>query len=407
MVKFDGTYCLVRTQEQCDWLAQWYGEEAKQMVGCKLTCHIKELPGNKFASAFLIDKFPEYNSYTLCTEGVENCIDVAMFGGKAKLTFHRTANGFKSCMQSEKLGKWEWEDEFCPEGLKVTTKKDGKCMTEMWKRVICENGLYVCTKTTNVEKFMKEIKTPDDMIAMMDDYKLYWKSCGDNLKMVEWFGDTEVCFTCKLDEETDYVWPVEGIPPSKYCVSRTGCGKYTSVVKDEAGNETEWKFEFCGEGVKIDGRNLKTGSTCCFEMCKQPPFFGKFKCISHAGSKEVLKLLGCSEAEACKMEQDMNGLTAELHHKGPMVRYIYCMGGSKLDILFKWDEEVCYVDPVMKCEVKMIVTKTGENCVKVISKMPMATLVANLTFNPNFLVEKVCVEGLDCMPWTAIYKRCC
>ena len=91
------------------------------MVGAKLTCHIKELPNKKFCSAFEFDGFPQYNSYTLTTEGVENNIDVPMFGGKSKLTFHRTGNGFTSVMESETMGKWEWVDEFCPEGLKVVS----------------------------------------------------------------------------------------------------------------------------------------------------------------------------------------------------------------------------------------------------------------------------------------------
>lgn len=124
-------------------------------------------------------------------------------------------------------------------------------MTENWVRVIEENGFYVTTKITNVEKFLKETGTPAEMIDTIGDYKMCWKSCGDNIKMVEWFGETEVTFTSKLDEENDYVWPVAGVPPSKYCVTRTGNGKYTSMVKDEAGNESEWTFQFCGEGAKI------------------------------------------------------------------------------------------------------------------------------------------------------------
>ena len=124
-------------------------------------------------------------------------------------------------------------------------------MTENWVRVIEENGFYVTTKITNVEKFLKETGTPAEMIDTIGDYKMCWKACGDNIKMVEWFGETEVTFTSKLDEESDYVWPVAGVPASKYCITRTGNGKYTSMVKDEAGNESEWTFQFCGEGAKI------------------------------------------------------------------------------------------------------------------------------------------------------------
>ena len=79
---------------------------------------------------------------------------------------------------------------------------------------------------------------------------------------------------------------------------------------------------------------------------------------------------------------------------------------QNLDIMFKWDEEVCFVDPVVNQTCHMVATKTGGNCVKVVTKMPNATIVANCTFNPNFVVEKCHIDGLDCMPWTVIYKRC-
>merc|ERR1711879_904289 len=85
---------------------------------------------------------------------------------------------------------------------------------------------------------------------------------GDKIRMTEYFGDAmKVTFTSTLDHEEDYKWPIEGIPASKYCVTRTAPGKYTSVVKDAEGRESEWKFEFCGQGLKITGRDLKTGCT--------------------------------------------------------------------------------------------------------------------------------------------------
>lgn len=123
-------------------------------------------------------------------------------------------------------------------------------MTEMWKKVVEENGFYVTTKCTNVREFLKLQGVPDSMMDCMEDYKLCWKICGDKFGMREYFGEKRVDFRGALDQEADYHW-MEGMPASKYCVTRTAPGKYTSVVKDAEGRMSEWKLEFCGEGLKI------------------------------------------------------------------------------------------------------------------------------------------------------------
>ena len=88
------------------------------MVGVKCTMHIKELPGKKVATAFLVDKHPEYNSMTLTTEDVDNYVDLAMFGGKATIKYSRTAKGYTSVVTTEKMGKWEYEEEYSEQGFK-------------------------------------------------------------------------------------------------------------------------------------------------------------------------------------------------------------------------------------------------------------------------------------------------
>ena len=88
------------------------------MAGVKCTMHIKELPGKKVACAFLVDKHPEYNSMTLTTEDVDNCVDLAMFGGKATIKYSRTAKGYTSVVTTEKMGKWEYEEEYSEQGFK-------------------------------------------------------------------------------------------------------------------------------------------------------------------------------------------------------------------------------------------------------------------------------------------------
>merc|ERR1712018_51397 len=107
-MKVSGTYELVRTQEDCDWLAQWFGKEmCDKMVGCKMVIHIKELPNNKIACQFIVEKFPELNCTTLTTEGVVNHFDAPIYGGKASLTYKRTEKGYQSVVESQTTGKWE------------------------------------------------------------------------------------------------------------------------------------------------------------------------------------------------------------------------------------------------------------------------------------------------------------
>jgi len=351
--------------------------------------------------------FPEYNGTTITTEGVENCVDIPLWGGKAKLTYKQTKPGcFTSCVDTEAAGKWEIEEEYCESGIKSVVKKDGKSMTEMWQRVVDENGFYVTCKTTNVHEFMKQQKMPEDWMHTLDDYKLCWKSCGDKIRMTEYFGDAmKVTFTSTLDHEEDYKWPIEGIPASKYCVTRTAPGKYTSVVKDAEGRESEWKFEFCGQGLKITGRDLKTGCTCCYEMVKQMPIYGKWKVISVANAKDTLKLLEVPEPMATELANDTSG-TLCISHKGAMNGYKYCSKAFNVDVMFKWDEETCYFDPVLKANNTFVATQCGQNMIKSVSKNDKHNMIATMTFGENFMVEKCHLEGLECMQWTVIYKRC-
>jgi len=222
--------------------------------------------------------------------------------------------------------------------------------------------------------------------------------------MREWFGDRVVDFCGQLDVEGDYEW-FEGVPPSKYLTTKTGPGKYASVVKDGEGRVSEWTMQFCGEGLKFCGRDMKTGTTCSYEMAKESDIFGKFKVLSISGAKDVLKLIGVPEPMATQLSNDTSGVT-QFCHKGPMVSYKYCSNVANIDILFKWDEETTYFDPVMKTNNTFVASKVGRNCIKSVTKSPDHTFIACMTVGENFLVEKVHLEGLDCMPWTVIYQRC-
>ena len=84
---------------------------------------IKELPGNKHVTRMEVEGFPEYNGTTITTEGVENCVDIPLWGGKAKLTYKQTKPGcFTSCVDTEAAGKWEIEEEYCESGIKSVSQ---------------------------------------------------------------------------------------------------------------------------------------------------------------------------------------------------------------------------------------------------------------------------------------------
>ena len=76
------------------------------------------------------------------------------------------------------------------------------------------------------------------------------------MKMTEWWGEFSMSTECKYDEEAEYKFPLDKEPfpngsqmyicPSKYVFSKTGNGKYTWIMRDNEGRNTEWKFTFNG-----------------------------------------------------------------------------------------------------------------------------------------------------------------
>ena len=124
----------------------------------------------------------------------------------------------------------------------------GKTQKEHWKRVICENGCYRLCKSENVKEFMKAEGLPEKMICMMDDFKIKWKVCDNRFDLVRCFVGMKIESGGCFDEELCEV-AMEGIPASKYVVTKTGCGKYKSLVRDEKGGKAEWCMEFFEGGL--------------------------------------------------------------------------------------------------------------------------------------------------------------
>ena len=64
----------------------------------------------------------------------------------------------------------------------------------------------------------------------------------------------------KFDEETEYKVPMEGVPSSKYIITKLGPGKYKAINKDESGTVFEYNTTFTDGWCKMV-KNLK-----CFAL---------------------------------------------------------------------------------------------------------------------------------------------
>jgi len=403
---FNGIFEMVYSQEDCDFYAQWYGKEMMAgMVGKKVTMKSLVMCPKKIAAHWTIEGMPEMNSFGIFTEGVENNLNIPMFGGQTKILFNKNAagDGFETVTESAAYGKWEWSEKYSEAGIEMVIKKDGKCHKESYKRVLHENGFYRVTKLHGVKEFMGKMGMPESFIAVMEDYKFCWKTCEEGFDMTEWFGDLKVNYKGKFNEELEYKFPMEGIPASKAVSTRTGLGKYTTVTKDENGTTTEWNFHFCMMGAKVCARNTKTGDSCTFEMAKETPFFGKWKPISINGYKELLTAVGMPACEAEKLANDFDSRLC-IEEKGPIMRWQVCSKLAPMDFCFKFDKEVEFFDPHLKENTKNVATKNG-NCIEIVTVSSSGTWITKCTFGCTFLVQKTFLQGLECMPMSAIYTR--
>lgn len=275
----------------------------------------------------------------------------------------------------------------------------------MYKRVVHENGFYKTVKLNGMKEFMQKEGMPEALICTFDDYKLCWEACAEGAKMVEWFGDLKVTIHCKFNEETDYKFPMEGVPATKYVVTKTGNGKYTSVGKDANGGILEWNFCFSGNGLKINARNAKTGDSASMELVKETPICGKWKPVVIEGVKDLMMAVGCPVAEAEKMANDFD-CRLIIEEKGPIVHWNYCSKLTPVDFCFQYDKEVEVFDHMLKDNTKNVVTRQG-NTLNVVTHSSKDCWITKCTFNTTFMVMKSCVQGLECMPMTMIFTREC
>lgn len=401
-----GTFEKCVTKEDCEFYKSLGMAVEDSMVGCKVCFKTCDLGNGKILAEWKFDKCPEMNSCNIFKEGVKNEVCLPQMGGKCCVTWKKTEKGFESCIESEACGKWDFCEEYSEEGVKIISTCQGKSHTEHYKRVVCIDGMYKCTKTTNTKDFMKKCGYPDEVCGLLDeDFCVCVKECSEGLWIVEKFGDHKIETKAKFDCEQDSP-EFPGVPKAKFVVSKTGPGKFCLVQKDENGCTQEWTYQFCDKGMKMCGRNLKTGDTCSIELAKECcPIMGTWKPISICGAKELMMKIGAPADMACKVANDFCH-RVKVCEKGPVCMYKYDSKILPFECAFKYDEEFCFEDPVLKENCKAVVTKAG-NCVTMVQCSSMGTWVTKMTVGNCFMTSKVHMKECPEMCMTSIYCREC
>jgi len=361
---------------------------------------------------FNIEGFPEYSSCYVATEGEKNMINCPLMGGRAVYTFKKTEKGYETMLENKMMGKWETKVEFNDEGINMLVRKDGKTFNEQWKRIMYVDGLYKTVKQDKVEQFMKKLGYPDFFINAMDRYKFAFKTWDSGMKMTEWWGEFSYSYQCKFDEEAEFKFPMEKgefqdkdmyIPPAKYVFSKTGNGKYTCIMRDQEGRQTEWKFYFNGDKCEIHGRNENTNDTCYMECKKEYlPIIGNWRTASISGAKELMTTLGFPKEQFQQWLTDRPELFIE--EKGPITHWIWKSKFFPMDMSFEYDREFEVYDPCLKEKVKCVASKYN-NKMKFLTHSSHGCWETKITAGNDFLVFKTWLQGLDCMPMTYMFTR--
>jgi hypothetical protein len=404
-----GTFTTVATKEAADFyvVCGYPKEMAEKLVGTKSTMKTVDMGDEKkLAWHFSIEGHPEMGACCVTHEGVPNHVNLPHMGGKCVVHWNKTGkNTYHNIIESEKMGKWILDEEYTEEGIKSTLTKDGKSFTECWKRVVCVDGLYKYKSNTGLKEYMTKSGYPESIINNMDDFKMALKATDEGLTVWESWGEVTNTFSCKFDEETTYKMPFEGMPDAKVVITHNGTGKYSWVLQTPDGNAEEWKLHCCDQGMKMCGRNLKSGDAATVEMYKETlPILGTWKTVSLSGAKEMYKLLGVPDAQAQELINEVVELCID--EKGPLIRWNWKSKFMPMDMTFKLNEETDVYDPMLKETTKNVATKAG-NVLDIITVSSQGTWHTKCTVGHTFMVFKSCLKGLECMPMTFIFSRQC
>merc|ERR1711944_62068 len=405
MSKF-GTFEITMNQADCDFTAIVYGKEAASyMLGKSMKATFTDLGKGRVAAHWFSSDpaLAKFNFFGVFYEGDGHTINMPGFGGLVKYSSQSTADGYKTTMESEKYGKFDVVEVYCSQGVAKTITHKGTTHTEHWKRVINENGWYRMHHHENGLAMMMEDGTLTESQAtkMLDGMKLHWNACDSGFQLIEDFaGEARVKSGGKYDEECDYVFP--GEEPTKYIVTKKDAGKYLTIWKRPK-DTTEVIFEFCGEGLMMDMKNLKSGTCAKLFYKKYTPLCGKMKVIASENVKEMMLAIGCPEKMACDYANDM--ATLEIEENFPVYRWNW-QGKTPMDISMKLDEETEVFDPIMNEKMKAVCTKSG-NKLLFTQKYSSMTFITTCTFTDNFMIMKTMAEGLKVPAGIQVLERCC
>lgn len=409
MVNKFGTFEIVWTPEAMDFYKDYpgAGDQFKNMAGVRESVTFTEICPGKVAAHWIVHSSPKpWTFFATFTEGIEQTIDFGHFGGKNKVNFNATADGYKTCMESEKYGKTSLVEVFTDSGLDREVTYNGKTAKEHWKRVINENGFYRVCGNENAKEFMKANGFPDALAASaLTDFKIYMWSDGSTFKMVEWFGpDLKIETSGAYDTEIEQKGPVEGFPDSKFVVTKIGCGKYKSIAKDDVNGTTEWDFVYGDGTLCITGKSLKHGISCKFMMKKYIPICGTFKTIAIENAKELICALGLPAEIGQKAATDF--ATVVIEDNCPVYRWDWQGVWCPCDMTFKMDEEFEYMDPHLNEKGTIVVSQSGNKLITT-SKYSTTTWITVATYTDNFLIIKSSVKGLNHPPMVYVMERTC
>ena len=120
------------------------GDQFKNMAGVRESVTFTEICPGKVAAHWIVHSSPKpWTFFATFTEGIEQTIDFGHFGGKNKVFFNATADGYQTCMESEKYGKTTLVEKFSDSGLdRVRIKTDsaasiGRFPIEMKHKLDC------------------------------------------------------------------------------------------------------------------------------------------------------------------------------------------------------------------------------------------------------------------------------
>jgi len=392
MVTLEGTYTSVKDESFVDFLIHLGVEStlAKRLLGTHWTMRLWR-DGELWGASFMCREYPHLNTLETMLEGVEKMVTHYMFGGRAKLVFTKSGNGFSTTCDTEKFGKIIWEEKYSEEGCTFTFSGKGKSMTEKWERLSRTDGDYIFKKGDNVEAYLKATGG-SRLLKYLDTYKLHFRKKGTTLYVRERFGD--ICQhynTLELDVESPYFSledkPTD-TPTCKVLTTRTGVGMYTMVCKHNSGLVEEWKFSFSDWGCVVLCTEKRTGETCKLLMKRFRDMSGSYQLISMVGFEKFGRAMGVSSESIHSIISDHTTKLVIMDKGDGFIRHQLIRKKHPMDYSFRLNEQFSYYHPLLKEVVKSVGT-VNRYTFCLVSKTSRGPLKSVMHFNDDFVTWSV------------------